>query len=254
MDEGVKWVAVPVGRIEIDQSRRRFIEGQELHGVDFSGPEVNSFTSVGSRFVDCHFDDMKLENAAFGSGFAMSEYVNCTFARSRFGIGPGRARFINCSFDETRIKNWTVSTAKSEFIDCTFTGTLRTMIFWGRPDADDVDTLGRTRNRFEGNDFSRATLSDVSFRAGIDLTKQVLPTGPDYFIITSPTQMRSLLIAVEQWPEVDERRDIRSTLEIYQGTFDTGQEQILNHPKTFRRDGGPLQRFLAQHIGPPAGP
>ena len=44
-------------------------------------------------------------------------------------------------------------------------------------------TADRRGIEFAGNDFRDANLVDVGFRLGVDLTKQKLPTGDQYFYI-----------------------------------------------------------------------
>ena len=68
----------------------------------------------------------------------------------------------------------------------------------------------RERNGFIGNDLSSADLVDVDFRGGIDLTKQILPSGPDYIYIAD-TGMAAR-IAGELAAELDPAQRIRSEL------------------------------------------
>jgi hypothetical protein len=97
-------------------------------------------------------------------------------------MGPGGlSRFVRCSFRNVNIRNWLCFAV--ELIDCTFSGKLQQAVFNGTPLAQKRALLGRDRNEFHGNDFSAADLIDVGFRTGIDLTRQRLPSGPEYLYL-----------------------------------------------------------------------
>jgi hypothetical protein len=162
----------------------RFVTSREtFRNVDFSGRKLlGGFSSEGSQFIGCRFDSAVIESASFGEGRLMSEYRGCSFDSARLSMGPGGfARFVDCSFEKTNIVGWFCYNV--ELIDCTFSGRLRRVVFNGAVRSEDQPYVGRTVNRYEGNDFSRAELVDVSFQSGIDLDRQKLPTGDGYFIL-----------------------------------------------------------------------
>lgn len=90
--------------------------------------------------------------------------------------------------------------SRVELIDCTFSGQLRKAIFNGTVHEDDRLNAGQERNKFHGNDFSAMRLIAVDFRTGIDLTRQKLPSGPDYVYVPNAAEaVRQARAAVLGW-------------------------------------------------------
>jgi len=105
-----------------------------------------------------------------------SIYIDCTFDRATItAFAPGNARFVACTFRDVEIVAFCARSV--EMIDCAFSGVIRKAFFNGTLPADRVRELKRTKNCFEGNDFSKVQLIDVGFRTGIDLKLQKLPSG-----------------------------------------------------------------------------
>lgn len=91
---------------------------------------------------------MRIEDAGFGDGADVSEYVECSFDGSRIqAVAPGRARFVRCSFRDVKLKGWLCWDA--EFVDCVFTGRGDELRFFGQPSDCVRDELGRDRNEWE---------------------------------------------------------------------------------------------------------
>lgn len=105
-----------------------------------------------------------------------TRYLNCSFNRATItSIAPGHARFEDCTFIDTDFTQFFSHTV--ELVNCEISGIVRMAFFNGTVPPDDVVKLGRKVNEFRGNDFSGATLVDVVFRTGIDLSLQKLPAG-----------------------------------------------------------------------------
>ena len=137
------------------------------------------FSAVGCRFEGCIFNDINTLNAGFGNGQEQSEYINCSFDNARMDrIGGGLARFVGCTFRNVDIGDWICFAV--ELVDCTFSGKISNAIFNGTVPARYRKFVGREKNEFKGNDFSAMEFMEVAFRTGIDLTKQRLPSGPEY--------------------------------------------------------------------------
>jgi uncharacterized protein YjbI with pentapeptide repeats len=144
--------------------------------ADWSGRHFDNFVPVGCVFESCSFESCRFVQVCFGGGLEDSRYVNCSFDRSLIrATSPGNARFQSCSFLNVEIVEFLGHSI--EMIDCSFSGVIRVAFFNGDVLADTAAELGRARNVFEGNDFSKARLDDVSFRTGIDLSRQKLPNG-----------------------------------------------------------------------------
>jgi uncharacterized protein YjbI with pentapeptide repeats len=144
--------------------------------VDWSGQRFNDFVPVGCAFESCSFEGCHFAQACFGGGLEDSRYVNCRFDRATIrAIAPGSARFESCTFRNVEIIE--LYGQQIEMLNCEVSGIFRKGFFNGAVPRDIAPHLGRTTNAFEGNDFSGATLVDVGFRTGIDLSRQKLPIG-----------------------------------------------------------------------------
>jgi hypothetical protein len=215
------------GRINILSGQRIVLDRARLRGENYSDRKLLQFVSIGSRLIDCRFNNSSIRSAAFGSGQETSEFSDCTFDGARINMAPGGfARFIRCSFRNVEIQNWICFAV--ELIDCKFSGRLRRAIFNGRVKEDMQAMAGRTHNEFRGNDFSTMDLVDVTFRTGIDLTKQVLPSGRDYLYlpnaVASVKRTRSCIL---RWDDLESRRAAMAFIKALEYTLTDGQQQIL---------------------------
>jgi hypothetical protein len=85
---------------------------------------------------------------------------------------------------------------------------MRHSFFNGTVPEDQRAFVGRERNEFRGNDFSGMKLEDVSFRIGIDLTQQCLPSGPEYlYLPEAAVAVQRARTEVVQWDDLDRRRE-----------------------------------------------
>lgn len=148
--------------------RRRHVD------ADWSGQTFDQFIPVGCRFEACLFENVNFKSACFGGGAEDSYYVGCSFDRATIrSIAPGYARFESCTFYDIEIVQFLAMSI--EMVDCVVTGIIKQAFFNGAVPDEDVSALGRSTNEFRGNDFSGATLLDVDFRTGIDLSAQRMP-------------------------------------------------------------------------------
>jgi hypothetical protein len=219
---------------------RLVLSGEKIADADFGGREIAQFSSDGCVFTRCSFNAATISSASFGAGRRNSEYVDCNFDRADLSMGPGGyARFVNCTFTDATIRNWFCFAV--ELIDCTFTGKLRRTVFNGSVPPDQQVFAGRTMNRIEGNDFSGADFVDVSFRTGVDLTRQALPKRPGYLWIpdaaSSLARARSRTLA---WRNRELTADVEGVLQVLEDDVSRGQRQLLvrlaDYPHAARRD------------------
>jgi hypothetical protein len=149
-------------------------------------------------------------------GHCPSVYQDCTFDHVDFGLrgggfDVGEARFERCTFRYCSYR-WFRS-SHADFIDCTFIGVMQSAWFWGTTPVGEERPL---RNRFTGNDLSRAKPRRVLFRNGVDLSSNRLPEGPDYLHLDRfRERLQAARLAVAAWPE-EQRRDAESILDIYE--------------------------------------
>ena len=143
------------------------ITNKRVTSKSYSGKSISKFLAVGSEFVNCSFDNMKIKEICFGGGTKQSQYFNCTFDKSVFSsYVPGIARFQNCSFKNVKIKK--LFCVDVEMINCVFSGELQQGNFVGiHRNIDGSSSV----NEFRGNDFVNLKLGDVGF-IDIDLTLQ----------------------------------------------------------------------------------
>lgn len=203
------------------------LESVDEIGADYSNTEIEYFCSVSSRFESCRFDNIKIDTACFGGGLRDSFYYDCSFDGCKIQApAPGRARFERCTFRNVVLKDFMCRSI--EFVDCTFSGTLRNSFFNGSVSVDAQETLGRAKNEFHGNNFSGMELIGVDFRTGIDLTQQILPTGPGYVLILDAKEVLPLLRGkVEAWPDSEIKKCALIEVDIWLENLDEGQEQVF---------------------------
>jgi hypothetical protein len=223
------------GRITIPDDQRVVLDHARLDGENYSGRTLLQFASIGSHLHACNFDRVQIQSAAFGSGRETSEFVDCTFNGARMTMAPGGfSRFVRCAFHNVNIRNWICLTV--EMIDCKFSGRLNTAIFNGAVPEDERAVIGRVSNEFHGNDFSAMDLIDVGFRTGIDLTKQILPSGEDYLYLpqgaAAVAQAKSRVVS---WDDEEMRRAATTIIQGLEFELSGGQHQLLSRLSDFYR-------------------
>jgi hypothetical protein len=195
-------VSAQLGRRAKEDGGFLRIEHELLAGVDFSGRRLpTGFRSWESTFTQCRFASMRIGDAGWGGGVAQSEYTECWFDGTTMGMrAPGNCRFVRCSFRDVHIRP--LFAYACEFIDCVFTGRLQGGWVSGTPTEPLREAYARGRNTIEGNDFSGADLFDIGFRGGVDLTRNRMPTGPEYLVVLNgPEALRRVKLRVLDMPE-----------------------------------------------------
>lgn len=241
MDFGVR----RTGRIQISDHARLVLSNQHLIAQDYRGLELLQFSAEGMRFERCAFDGSVIRSGSFGAGRATSEYLGCSFNDAKIHMGPGGyATFVDCTFENVAIDSWFCFAV--ELVGCSFSGQLHKAVFNGCVPPEKRDAAGRSTNQFEGNDFSRAKLLDVAFRTGIDLSKQRLPSGPEYtYLEDAPSAVRQARITFNGLDGPDEKKCVRGTLAVMEEDVAAGQNQLLIRVNDYPRASRPsIQRLL----------
>jgi hypothetical protein len=225
--------AKPVGRADLPDDARVVLDHLQVRGQDYSARRIIQFTTIGSRLVKCRFDNVTIDAAQFGCGRQTSEFVDCTFNGARIVMGPGGlSRFIGCTFQNVELRQWICFAV--EVIDCTFGGELRMAIFNGTISSELRDLAGRDRNEFSGNDFSAMDLINVTFRTGIDLTRQRLPRGRSYLYLPDAAgALGHARSAVMMWQDLGLRRPALAIVDGLLADVRGGQRQLLLRPKDY---------------------
>jgi hypothetical protein len=233
----MKYEAKIVGRKDVPQDQRVVLDHVRLTGEDYSGRKLIQFCTIGCRLEGCRFVGARIDDAQFGSGREMSEFVECIFDGARLvGVGS-RSRFVRCSFRDIDASNWIFN--RAELIDCTFTGRLRKAIFSGAVPQQFRADVGRERNEFHGNDFSGMELIDVTFRAGIDLTQQQLPSGSQFIYLPDAGEIvNGARSDVATWPESKDQKTAMGILNTLADEVKAGQKQLLLRPDDWFGLGG----------------
>jgi hypothetical protein len=237
-----------VGHAEIDPNDFVTLDHAQVCGADYSGRKLEQFCTVGSRLESCRFDNVRIDDTAFGAGREMSEFINCSFDGAHMIHGAGFVRFVRCSFRDVDLRDWLCF--KTEFIDCTFTGRMRTCIFNGTVPEDNRAWVGRERNDFRGNDFSGMELIDVAFRTGIDLDQQILPSGLNYLYV--PDAVAAIERAergLANWlPGSELQRQALIFMHVYADTVSKGQRQLLIHLPSHLKGPGKTPRESLEKV------
>ncbi|MEQ4305398.1 hypothetical protein ABNF97_29125 [Plantactinospora sp. B6F1] len=234
------------------------VRHEQVVGADYSRRTLDQFVSVGSTFTDCRFDRTRINDAGFGAGMEQTEFVDCSFDGTSLRAVGGFTRFVRCAFRSVRATQ--VAPDYLEFVDCTFSGRITGLRFWGGPPngagryAGTVDAqrgagslpmppgyrelVLRERNQIHGNDFSNAQLVKVEFRFGVDLTAQKLPVGEDYVYVPDPETTVSAAVAeLGRSPSEYAPRAQEFLISLMQRSVGAGQRQLWIRPKDFERKG-----------------
>jgi hypothetical protein len=198
-----------------------------LNGAHYSNKRLASFSATSSTFQGCSFDNLRIDDAAFGAGRKFSKYVECSFDGTKVkGSGGNRARFVRCTFRNGYFGS--LLCPDTSFIECVFSGTLKIAMFYAVAPPEHVRFAGRSINEFYGNDFSEAKLLTVDFRGGIDLSRQVLPNGAEYvYVNDAEAAIYRATNIVRGWSDEKRRKLALAYLKIQQKLVDGGQRQLL---------------------------
>lgn len=164
------------GGIAVWWTKKRF------DGCQFLNCDFNDVVIRGCLFKDCIFKSGKMQNTLLGCRTLVmlrkSVYIGCTFERVKLR-NLGIADFIGCTFIDC---DFNTAFIAASFSKCKFIGKVHGCVFCG-PKYDSYyygDKLSywvSSKGRLNDVDFSKAILTDVDFRGGIDLSKvQMLQT------------------------------------------------------------------------------
>lgn len=227
------------------------VENEAIENQVYDDPRIQHFVAVSSRFTACEFRRLRISQGSFGGGFGTSSYKNCVFDACDIRmIAPGRATFVGCHFRDIRLVGWICH--EVEFVDCSFSGQMKRMIFNAALSSRDRSSLSRERNRYENNDFRQCRFEDVSFRGGILLMPELLPTDPGGVFIPNSGVIQSALADLRQRSGVKGLNYAIDRLEIAMLHAEGGQEQFyyssadLEHKSTEKAAGCSLLREVLE--------
>jgi hypothetical protein len=219
-----------IGRIDIPSGQIINLTHEHICDADYSNCQLAGFGTVGCRLERCKFDNLRLQFCPqFGAGREVSEFIECTFDGARLNMGPaGFSRFVRCSFRNVYLRDWLGQSL--ELVDCVFSGRLHGASFFGSiPIAEHRADTGRERNEFHGNDFSGTKLVEVDFRNGIDLSRQRLPSGPEYLYVSNAaaavSRVRNGLPELKLDSEA--RKTAQIIAEMFEKEVESGQRQLF---------------------------
>ena len=195
---------------------------------EFSNCKLSTICVINSKFTHCHFENLKVDcNATLGGGKIASTYIDCSFDNSNFGRIGGVVTFIRCTFRNVVIKE--MFATMMEFIDCTFSGKLNKVVFFGAPPQEKLRQLiNRNVNRFEGNDLSQLNLSeDIGFRRGIDFLKQKMPTNDNFLYLYDPMLVERTKDKLKLLPHKGYQGDLLFTIEGFELDMKNGQKHFI---------------------------
>lgn len=193
----------------------------EHQDEDFGGRRLDRLVIARSTFDRCRFDGIRVKDVSLGGGGEPSVFRDCSFDGARFTRTlPLLVRFERCTFRDVVMRKWV--TTDVEFVDCVFSGDLRELT---------VSGAGERPNEIIGNDLRDAIMVGGGFRAGVDLTRQRLPTDPRHVLVPDPgVTLPAAAAAVREWPDAEARLDAQSTLNVLAQDVRSGQEQVLLCP------------------------
>ena len=191
--------------------------------VLFKETDSHRWNERGCQFTDVDFYKANLRDA--GIGIDGSAYIRASFRETNFsGASFIRPQFIACDFSDARLKK--IDFNVSNFIDCKFRGKLESVWFrryYPLPHATggyhgDEHHFGKAvPNEMRNVDFSEASLWDVTFTGGLDLSQVILPRDGFHVLfrhfdiaLTKAKQTLSTL----QWSD-EEKKEATITIESF---------------------------------------
>ena len=208
------WTAVIAGALEpVDLS------GAQLRGFDFlrarlvgskfDESDCRDIYVASSSFSRCSFRGVNFTEAFVG-GLDWSKpttlFESVDFGGSRMvHVSSDNACYKDCQFDDVTIRK---SMFSSRFQDCTFSGLVDDVEFYGLPIGAPAD---RPRNEMAGVDFRGASLRWVGFKK-IDLAPVALPRK-DHIVLHHAACVLPLAIARLQDDPLPTRRGLGGLLE-----------------------------------------
>ncbi|RSM38357.1 hypothetical protein DMB66_59045 [Actinoplanes sp. ATCC 53533] len=195
---------------------------------DFSGRRFAYWTVGMSTFERCQFSNVRATIAELGVGPTPTVFRDCSFDGSRFNRTTlGLLRFERCTFRNVVMRKWI--SPDSDFVDCVFSGDLAELTLAGAGRRAYSSPL--TPNEVVGNDLRDAVMLGGGFRAGVDLSRQQLPTDPRHVLIPDPgATLPAAFAVVRSWDDRDVRTSAESTLAVLDEDFRRGQPQLLLCP------------------------
>lgn len=168
----------------------------------------------GCRFINVDFSKAKLHNA--GIGVNGSVYERVKFRGTDFtGASFIRPQFFDCDFSKAKLKKLDFNA--SNFVNCKFNGKLESV--WFRryyPLKSDEQSFGKAvPNEMRNVDFSKASLWDVMFTGGLDLSDVILPPDGSHILFHHfDVALRKLQEKVEDlsWTN-DEKKEVMIWIE-----------------------------------------
>jgi uncharacterized protein YjbI with pentapeptide repeats len=146
------------------------------------GMENSRWNERGCRFVDVDFSEARLRNA--GIGIDGSIYERVSFQGVDFtGAVFIRPRFTDCDFSNAKLRELDFNA--SNLVNCKFRGKLESV--WFRryyPSKSDEQRMGKAvPNEMWNVDFSDASLRDVVFTGGLNLSTVILPKDGSHVLL-----------------------------------------------------------------------
>lgn len=192
----------------------------------FTG-QCDELSVGGSTFTRCLFDRFVATNGCFGGGPDHTVFQDCVFRNCKFNVSiGGQVSFHDCAFEDSQLRN--TRFVYADFTGCRFAGgKLLNVVFNGTSLPTDTPPL--RNNAFYGNDFSATLLDGVGFRRGVDLDKQILPSGAGYVywpdVGVAVEKARCEMLNLPEGSRL--RKEVRITLEIAMEDLADGQTQCL---------------------------
>lgn len=187
----------------------------------FDYVDMNNFGDYGSTFTNCRFHRGEWQVGAIGfdtSGSARGEYqsryVNCHFENVKLTKTVfGDPHFINCSFVFKKLSG--VDFACSGFVSCRFEGAFQDLTFRGAYDPEDCVRKGKPEFAgFTDVSFEKAALQWIDVRGGLPFRSVKMPADGSAFTADLPKMCKERASILDQTADGRPRELIARYLEI----------------------------------------
>lgn len=241
--------------------------------VTFYSCDLSFSDFSGWLFENCHFENCQLDTTNFNEAkftackFLKSAFRKTTFKRAAININNGSDSGLieDCNFNECNFREANFGfpiIRQSNFINChlrfcnfdasrlenvRFSGKVETTFFNGSPQSYSKPLFGflssfdpkKIKNEMKNVDFSSATIEDVTFANGIDLSTIKWPDDNSIILIKKPREFFSKLISAitnSDWSMNDKDLAIRLINNVHFHETYRNQEIVTIEKKLLHSD------------------
>lgn len=207
----------------------------------FDYTDMNNFGDYGNTFTNCRFFRCEWQVGAIGFDYSTSKkgeyqsrYVNCHFENVKLAKTViGDPQFLSCVFVFKKLSE--VDFKCSGFVNCRFDGAYQDITFRGKyPDEKDISRKGKPDHAgFTNVSFEKAALQWFTMRDGYPFRSVMMPEDGSAFIVDKPRLCREQQEVTSKLPDQRSKDILANYLDIGCLRADTQPVDIISRYDLF---------------------